>query len=93
MLADDRMDPFEGREGTGATWMTGDENRVAHDGGADQVTAPALDPAIFSLLLGRIEQLSRELGRAETQRTLVEQHIARLEQQIEKLSRQQDTVS
>jgi hypothetical protein len=50
---------------------------------------PALDPAIFSLLLGRIEYLSRELGRAETQRTLVEQHISRLEQQIEKLTRQQ----
>jgi|GEM_PF-4515555 len=59
-------------------------------GNVDTATQPSLDPSLFSLLLGRIEHLSRELGRAETQRLLVEQHITRLEQQIEKLTRQQE---
>ncbi|HEX5164188.1 MAG TPA: hypothetical protein VFV93_02230 [Thermomicrobiales bacterium] len=72
--------------------MSGDSLGV-RESGSDQLTPSALDPAIFSMLLGRIEQLSRELGRAETQRTLVEQHIARLEQQIERLSRHQETVN
>lgn len=44
-----------------------------------------IDPAMFDLLLGRIEQLSRELGRAEGQQLALTRHVARLEEQLARL--------
>jgi hypothetical protein len=73
--------------------MVTDDAHAGSEGVGDSAAPAALDPAIFNLLLGRIEQLSRELGRAETQRSLIEQQITRLEQQIEKLTRQQGLAS
>ena len=48
----------------------------------------ALDPAVFELLLARIEQLSRELGRAEGRQATLERQVARLEQQLAQLERE-----
>lgn len=54
-----------------------------------QPAAPAtFDPAIFEYLLSRIEQLSRELGRAEGRQAAFERQIARLEQQLARLERE-----
>jgi hypothetical protein len=47
-----------------------------------------LDPAVFELLLARIEQLSRELGRAEGRQATLERQVARLERQVEELERE-----
>jgi hypothetical protein len=50
--------------------------------------AAALDPAVFQYLLSRIEQLSRELGRAEGKQLAFERQVARLEQQLARLERE-----
>jgi hypothetical protein len=72
--------------------ITDDMSQTAESvNGTDSVST--FDRAIFNLLLGRIEQLSRELGRAESQRAIVEQHVARLEKQLANLVRQQDQSS
>ncbi len=51
------------------------------------VRMPPLDPRVFALLLDRIEQLSRELGRAEGRRAALEEQLARLEEQVARLER------
>ncbi len=91
MMIDDSLETQTGDSAIGGSRMVSGDGQVSRENGTDSAVSQPLDPAIFALLLGRIEQLSRELGRAETQRSLIEQHIARLEAQIEKLSRQQDT--
>jgi hypothetical protein len=93
MVADLNHDARGDYDASGSGWAMPGDNQAARESSGDHPASASLDPAIFSILLGRIEQLSRELGRAETQRTLVEQHIARLEQQIERLSRHQETVN
>lgn len=54
-------------------------------GQATQAQSPALDPSIFEFLLGRIEYLSRELGRSEGKQFALDRQIARLEQQLARL--------
>jgi hypothetical protein len=93
MVADHSHNARGDYDSSGSAWAMPGDSQTVRESGGDHLAQTPLDPAIFSLLLGRIEQLSRELGRAETQRTLVEQHIARLEQQIERLSRHQETVN
>jgi hypothetical protein len=60
---------------------------ATHAPAAETHLAAALDPAVFQYLLGRIEQLSRELGRAEGKQLAFERQVARLEQQLARLER------
>ena len=92
METDAMFDPSNPNQLPGERWMESDDLRTSGEGAEVNGPMPALDPALFNLLLSRVEQLSRELGRAETQRSLIERHIARLEKQIEKLSHQQQDV-
>lgn len=49
--------------------------------------AAEIEPRIFALLIERIEQLARELGRNEGRQIALEQQIARLESQMATLQR------
>jgi hypothetical protein len=49
-----------------------------------------IEPRIFGLLIERIEHLARELGRTEGRQMLLEQQIARLEEQVAALRRGTD---
>jgi len=46
------------------------------------------EPRIVGLLIERVEQLARELGRNEARQIALEQQITRLEQQMATLRRQ-----
>jgi hypothetical protein len=63
------------------TGSIGDTARSASPESAD------VTPRIFGLLIERIEQLARELGRNEGRQIALEQQIARLETQMATLQR------
>jgi hypothetical protein len=68
--------------------MNGDDAAATEPAPAG--SPPALDPSIFEFLLGRIEYLSRELGRSEGKQFALDRQIARLEQQLLRLERERD---
>jgi hypothetical protein len=69
--------------------VAGDEAGGAAGYGA-ATQSPALDPSIFEFLLGRIEYLSRELGRSEGKQFALDRQIARLEQQLARLEMERE---
>jgi hypothetical protein len=66
---------------------TGPTDERGTSSGTNASIGQDLDPRIFSLLIARIEQLARELGRTEGRQTALEQQIARLEERMAALQR------
>ena len=82
METDAMFDPSNPNQLPGERWMESDDLRTSGEGAEVNGPMPALDPALFNLLLSRVEQLSR-----------LEKQIEKLSHQQQDVHHHQDVVN